>query len=158
MKKQCTPYRKSAIYFSLLSMFVCVTPDLSQAQQTILNQRDSISYTTNIDILNKQFLIAGDLYKIKKYKLAQRSKIDADSLFRQCVEEYQKIFSVLPELRQQHFFSEKFYTEVIPVIQYFRNAYLITLFETDRQRLYPREAPPDPKHHEHDSSHDHIEQ
>lgn len=157
MKKRGKIYRKSLLNCSILMVLTSLQSSSSQAQEQALSQRDSIGYRLNIDILNRQFLIAGDPYKINKYKLQPRPKINADSLFTQCIDEYQKILDALPQQKQPGFFSENFYIQVIPVIQYFRNAFLLNRFEADRQRLHPREAEPDPKHHEHEADHDHKE-
>lgn len=118
------------------------------AQPAAFTTKDSISSAIHIDILKNEFLIAGDLYKIKKYRLERGLTTNPDSLLQQSMIRYNNLFAALPEKRQQHFFSDDFYNEVIPVVQYFRNAHDVDQLMEHHKALHPKAPVPDPKHHD----------
>jgi len=157
MKKYGFHIRKSLRFLGVSTSAMLCSASISNAQQTSVGQRDSIAIATNVDLLHKQFLTVENLYKIKKYHLPSPFTTDADSLFYQSTTIYKSLIASIPVNRQQDFFSEKFYTEIIPIAQYFRNAFVYDLFDRDRRRLYPRVEAPDPKHHDDTNPHDHSE-
>lgn len=122
-----------------------------QAQQPE-QARDSIGRATHIRILKYQFLIAGEYYKIQKFRLPAAEQYNADSLFMKCISDYKKIYAAIPEQKLSLYFSDSFYDIVIPVVQYFRSPVLAALFLKDQAALHPEAVVHDPKHHE---LHDH---
>lgn len=133
-----------AVLFLLLPLLLTLR---GQAQQPI-PAKDSISLSLHINIVKYQFLVAGDLYKIKKYRLATTDRTDADSLFMNCVATYKKLVVSIPGQSLPAYFPDSFYEEVIPVVQYFRSPELASLFITDKARLHPKPEIADPKHHD----------
>lgn len=146
MNKYRMKYHKNCLLLGLCLQLALI-PGKSYAGDT-LSKRDSISYATGIDILKLKFRIAGNLYKVEKYKLQYNSPVTADSLFRDCVKEYSATYSAIPESILPGYFQDSFYAEVIPVIQYFRDAAAISRFMEHRNRLHPKTPVPDPKHHD----------
>lgn len=119
----------------------------ADAQPANFSAKDSISRMVHIDIVKHEFLIAGDLYKIKKYRLESSFISNPDSLLQQTMTKYTNLFATLPEKKQQYYFSDGFYNEVIPVVQYFRNAHYVDLLMEHQKALHPKAPVPDPKHH-----------
>ena len=130
----------------------------AMGQKSLFTPRDSFGCSIKADILKQQFLLAGNFYKLRKYHLEAPSKTDPDSLMLLAMRDYQHLFAMLPPGRQANYLSDEFYELAIPVVQYFRNAFAADLLMENRQRLHPKPAAVDPKHHETHSTKSEIEQ
>lgn len=146
-------YKISALF--LLCACLLSAGSSQAAGETPNNGRDSISKAVAVDILLHRFCIAGDMYKVQKYKLDYAATVSADSLFLACVKDYRQYYeSMVPEKRAQYF-SDAFYETVIPVVQYFRMPELARTFLDHQALLHPKKPVPDPKHHEGHEEHQH---
>ncbi|RQO29884.1 hypothetical protein DBR32_15015 [Taibaiella sp. KBW10] len=135
-------------------MCCCIAGINSFAQQHTA-ERDSVGKVVAIDILLHEFCIAGDLYKVQKYKLDYPVALPADTLFLKCVATYKKTYEAIVPEKRSRFFYNTFYETVIPVVQYFRRPDLAQLFIEHQNQLHPKAPVPDLKHHEAHATHEH---
>ncbi len=138
---------------AVLLLFALLLLTLRSQAQPGNNLTDSLARVYRVDILKHQLLIAGNLYKIKKFRLPVTTTANPDSLFRLCMQEYRDICNTIPATVQAVYFSDSFYNETIPVAQYFRSPADATLLISDRERLHPGPAIADPKHHDEQDHH-----
>lgn len=140
-------------------LFLTIASNLGnnvKAQNAAIDlQKDSLSKLCDASILYKQFLIAGEYYKIKKYKLNNYRLIQSDSFMQSLEKEYRRQYQQLDIYSAQYFFTENFYIEVIPIVQQYRNAAFVSLLMEHSNQLYPKPKVPDPKH---DKEHRHSEE
>jgi hypothetical protein len=125
--------------------------------QSVAAARDSMALVVQVNILGHRFLIAGELYKVGKYKLPYNKPANADSLYQYCVKEYNRIYTAISPEKRALYFSDIFYEQTIPVAQYFRNQEVARLLISHQQELHPTAAAPDPKHHDGHPHHHHEE-
>lgn len=142
---------------AVLFLFILLLLTLRGQAQGQEHARDSISRTTHITLLKYHFLIAGEWYKIQKFRLPSEEHTNADSLFLKCIADYKKIYSATPQQDRPAYFSDSFYDAVIPVVQYFRSPATTGLLFKDQATLHPKAPAPDPKHHEEEHPEDHKE-
>ncbi|PSK95282.1 hypothetical protein [Taibaiella chishuiensis] len=140
---------------AVLLLFLLLLLTLKSQAQTRHTTTDSIARVYRIDILKHQLLIAGNLYKIKKFRLPAPLTTNPDSLFRLCMQEYRDICNNINAAEQANYFSDDFYNESIPVAQYFRSPADAALLISDRERLHPGPLIADPKHHDEQDAHEH---
>lgn len=127
----------------------------SAEAQSLAAVRDSLANMAAINILEHQILIAGELYKVRKFKLPYSNTTNADSLYEYCVAQYRQLYATIAAGKRPFYFSDRFYDATIPVTQYFRNPDIPQLFIIHQQELHPRPVAPDPKHHDAGSHHNH---
>lgn len=133
---------------ALVYILLVKTPPVTA--QSLAAVRDSLANVVAVNILEHQILIAGELYKVSKFKLPYRNSTNADSLYEYCVAQYKQLYASIADSKRAFYFSDRFYDATIPVMQYFRNPDVPRLFIMHQQELHPRPVMPDPKHHETD--------
>ncbi|MFA6059182.1 MAG: hypothetical protein WC756_13340 [Taibaiella sp.] len=155
MKKNNGISKKKRAIGLLVVLPLLVGYEKINAQSTMLNVKDSIGMVINIDILKHEILIAGDRYKLKKYRLETNPEERPEELLRDALTKYQNLFAGIQTDKQQYYFTNDFYDVIIPVVQYFNSAYYVSLLMEHQDRFHPKVAVPDPKHH-HDGTHQEV--
>lgn len=123
--------------------------------QSMVAVRDSMARVASVNVLGYQFLILGELYKADKYKLPYRHQVNTDSMYQGCMVTYKNIFTAISPEQRAVYFPDKFYEQVIPVVQYFRNPDVASMLIQHRETLHPKAPVPDLKHHDAGSGHHH---
>lgn len=126
-------------------------PAASLAQDS----RAQVAKEVQVDLLLHRFCIAGNLYKVHKFQLPVTENEKADEVFATCISNYKALFAALSETERPLFFKEDFYTTIIPIVQYFRIPEYAQMMLQHRDNLHPKPQAPDPKHHEHEGTHNH---
>lgn len=142
---------KKIICLLSIAAFSIGVPAASPAQDS----RAQIAKEVQVDLLLHRFGIAGNLYKVHKFQLPVTVDEKADEVFATCISNYKALFATLSETERPLFFKEDFYTAVIPIVQYFRIPEYAQMMLQHRDNLHPEPEAPDPKHHEHEGTHNH---